>query len=444
MKQHPVCAFGKWAMALCAGLLLMASQAQAALQVDIYGPGQNLVNLAFAAPLSGGSQATALGKELDNAVQQNLGFLPFVRLTSPQAVLGGSVMGGYKPPNIDFKRFQLAGADLLVTAGWPSGEASGTVEMLLFETSSGKHMVGKTYTGVNRDNLWNVADDFCSEVMKAMTGNGDFFKSTLAFIKTGGDKYRKDVWMSKPTGRNIRQVTNIPGTALSPAWSRDGRFLVFTHLDDQSHSLGVWDRQGNRLQRIRFPGNMVIAPSFTPDNRVAVSLATTDYPDIYLLDYRFQRERTLESGPSINIAPTFDYTGTKMAFCSSRMGGPQVFLKDMRSGAVTRVSRQGNYNTEPFISPDGSLVAFSRLTETGHRIFVYDMVTGFERQVTFGPGSDEQPSFAPDSYFLAFSSTRGGKRQIYLTTRHGGDAKLVPTGGSEASFPRWGILPEDK
>ena len=77
-----------------------------------------------------------------------------------------------------------------------------------------------------------------------------------------------------------------------------------------------------------------------------------------------------------------------------------------------------------------------------HRIFVHDLLTGQERQVTFGPGSDEQPAFAPDSYFIAFMSTRSGQPQIYLTTRHGGDAKRVPTGSGDARFPAWGIIPD--
>ncbi|MBR3880377.1 MAG: PD40 domain-containing protein, partial [Mailhella sp.] len=66
------------------------------------------------------------------------------------------------------------------------------------------------------------------------------------------------------------------------------------------------------------------------------------------------------------------------------------------------------------------------------------MVTGLDQQVSFGPGSDEQPAFAPDSYFVAFTSTRSGKQQIYLTTRHGGEAKHLPTGPGNAAFPRWG------
>ena len=78
----------------------------------------------------------------------------------------------------------------------------------------------------------------------------------------------------------------------------------------------------------------------------------------------------------------------------------------------------------------------------GHRIFVHDILTGEETQVSFGPGSDEQPAFCPDSYFLAFSSSRSGTKQIYLTTRHGGPAKRVPTGPGNVTFPAWGMVPE--
>ena len=251
-------------------------------------------------------------------------------------------------------------------------------------------------------------------------------------------KLSAQVCLAKPTGRDFRQITNIRGEAMSPTWSPDGRFIVFTQIDERSHSLGVWDARSRRVQRVRFPGDVVIGPSFLPNNKVAVALSNGKYPVIYQLNHVFKKERVLEQDNSINVSPTFDKTGTKMAFTSSRLGGPQIFMKDLNTGAVTRVSQQGSYNTEANLSPDGTLVVFSRLTAYGQRIFVQDLVTGAETQVSFGPGSDEQPSFCADSYFIAFSSSRGGKRSIYLTTRHGGDAKRVPVNG-DAYFPRWGI-----
>ena len=426
-------------MALAA-VMLLGGTAQAAMRVDIYGPGQNSVNLALADPLTGPQQpATTMGKQLQGLIQQNLSFLPFMRLTDPRSVLGGTLLPGYEPPNLDLKRFQLAGSDIVVTTVWPGGD-SGTkaVQIRAFETNTGGRLFGKEYPRVASRDLPEVADRFCADLLEVLTGSGAFFRSTLAFVKKTG-KLNANVWTVRPTGRDLRQITNITGEAMSPAWSPDGRFIVFTLIDKKSHSLGVWDRNKRRVQRVRFPGNVVIGPAFMPNNKVAVALSKGKYPVIYLLNHGFQKERVLEEHHSINVSPTFDSTGTKMAFTSSRMGGPQIFLKDLNTGAVTRVSKNGGYNTEANLSPDGTLVTFSRMTDYGHRIFVQDMVTGLERQVTFGPGSDEQPSFCADSYFIAFSSSRGGQRGIYLTTRHGGDAKKVPTGGGAAYFPRWGM-----
>ena len=421
---------------------LPGTRAEAAMRVDIMNPGQNIVNLALAAPLKGPqAQATGMAAELQTLVEQNLSFLPFMRLTDPKAVLGGVVLAGYEPPALDFKRFQLAGSDIVVTTFWPDGD-SGTkpVQIRAFETNTGGRLFGKEYPKVNKRDLPEVADRFCADLMKALTGHGDFFLSTLAFVKNSG-KNKRDVWITKPTGRNLRKITDIPGIAMSPSWSLDGRFIVFSHMDDKSHALGVWDRLTNRVQRIRFPGNTVIGPTFTPGNKVAVSLSTGKNPDIFMLNHAFQKERTLEANGTINVSPTFDAAGTKMAFTSNRMGGPQIFMKDLASGSVSRVTKQGNYNTEPSMSPDGTLIAFSRLTSEGNRIFVQDLTTGTEQQISFGPGNDVLPSFAPDSYFIAFTSNRSGPNQIYLTTRHGGDAKKVPTGSGDASFPRWGAIP---
>lgn len=417
----------------------------AAVRVDIMNPGQNIVNLALATPLTGPDQAaSAMGNQLQGLIQQNLSFLPFMRLTDPHAVLGGTVLAGWEPPALDFKRFQLAGSDILVTTYWPDGD-SGTspVQIRAFETNTGGRIIGKEYSKVAAGDLPEVADRFCADLLEVLTGSGDFFRSTLAFIKKTG-KMAADVWLVKPTGRDLRKITNMPGEALSPSWSPDGRFVVFSHIDPKSHALGVWDRATNKVQRIRFPGNVVIGPAFMPDNKVAVALSRGRYPVIYLLNHVFQKERVLEEHNSINVSPTFDKTGTKMAFTSSRLGGPQIFLKDLASGATSRVSMNGSYNTEANLSPDGTLVVFSRMTEYGQRIFVQDLLTGAERQITFGPGSDEQPSFCADSYFIAFSSSRGGGRHIYLTTRHGGDAKQVPTGSGGAFFPRWGMPAQGK
>ena len=143
---------------------LTGTRAEAAMRVDIMNPGQNIVNLALAAPLKGPQvQATGMGAELQTLVEQNLSFLPFMRLTDPKAVLGGVVLAGYEPPSLDFKRFQLAGSDIVVTTFWPDGD-SGTkpVQIRAFETNTGGRLFGKEYPTGNNPEIPEVAAGDCA------------------------------------------------------------------------------------------------------------------------------------------------------------------------------------------------------------------------------------------------------------------------------------------
>lgn len=180
--------------------LSLGSAAQAAMRVDIYGPGQNIVNLALAAPLTGPQkQANGMGAKLQKLVEENLSFLPFMRLTPASSVLGGTLLPGYEPPSLDFKRFQLAGSDIVVTTYWPNGDSgTSSVQIRAFETNTGGRLFGKEYPQVRASDLPEVADRFCADLLEVLTGSGAFFRSTLAFVKKSG-RLSANVWLVKPT-----------------------------------------------------------------------------------------------------------------------------------------------------------------------------------------------------------------------------------------------------
>jgi TolB protein len=422
--------FALWAALCLAACLTGPPTVSAALTVDITNPGNTMTNIVQAAPLGNSGRAAALQK----AVASNLALLPFVNVINPDGIPGGGTVGRATADGIDFRRFSLANAQLLVTTNW--NDAS-SVEIRCFSVAQGSLMFGNRYAVQSGDAaLLDVADKFCDDLLEAVIGRGDFFRSSLAFVRTDG-ALKRDIWSVRPNGRYLRRLTNMQGEALSPAWSPDGNKVLFTHIDKRSHGLGVYDVAGGSVRRIKFPGNTVIGPTYLPDGRVAVSLTDGRNPSIFILGYNLEKQGKLDESPSIDVSPSVDASGALMAFTSNRMGGPQIFLKDLRSGSVRRVSQAGSYNTDPSISPDGTLIAYARQEGGGHRIYVQDLVSGLERQLTFGPGSDEEPTFAPDSYFIAFMSTRNGKKSLYLTTRNGGEPRPLPTGPGDAAFPAW-------
>lgn len=427
-----------------AAMLLAAPAAQArVLDIDIFGPGQSRVNMTLAEPLALDQGATppADAAAFSELVLENLGLLPFLNLVPAETILGGTTMPGVRRDDIDFRRFLISKVDLVMTAGWRAGsDGASRLECRVFEASTGRQVVGKAYLAVTTETLPKVADLFCSHFMEALTGRGEFFRSRLAFTRKTGDA--REIWTMTPQGRGLRQVTYFDGSCVSPAWSADGRYLAFSHHSVFQHTLGVWDSVRNRVFESKPPGTTIGGVAFTPQGEVVVAL-TRGNMEIYKMTRDLTRiAETIVSSWAIDVSPSFDAEGLRMAFTSDRQGNPQVFVKDMQSGRVERVTYEGKYNTSPSLSPDGRLVVFSRRTKHGHRIFVADISTGRERQLTFGPGNDEEPAFSPDGYFVVFSSNRSGRYRLYLTTRHGDEPRLLDTGSGDVTHPAFGLRME--
>jgi TolB protein len=433
---------------LCFGFVFASAghTAESAVSIDIYGPGQTRVRFYQAPPLDMTNHALAKLparlERLEAALGRNLDFLPFFDFVPKGDILGGEKLGGFRARDIDFKKLQLSRVDLVLTTAWgdkreQTGQAD-SVELRVFETFTGRLVLGKAYSIQKDEQIPEVATRFCAALMKELTGSETFFTSRIAYVCRQGTF--KEICLISPQGNDPFQVTHYDGISLSPEWSPRGDRLAFTYVNGSGHRLAVWDRKTREIMKYDLPGHTCIAPAFDAKGSLTISIDPFGNPDIYVLDeaYKVKELRSpLVQNRAIDISASFDHEGRRMAFVSSRFGNPHIFLLDLKTGQVTRVTYEGKYNTCPSLSPDGSLLAFARRTDAGHRIFVTDLDTGMERQVTFGPGNDEDPAWSPDGYFLAFTSNRTGTYQLYVATKYGDNAKHIPTGPGDATAPAW-------
>ena len=177
--------------ALCSLALSGNAMAQDTLALEIQGPGQARMNIVQSKPFADGNMP-ADAQYLNELIRKNLAFMPFLKVMSDSDILGGATLPGPKAEQIDFKPFSLAKVDLLVTSVWKPGKGLGDVELRAFEVYSQKLLLGKVYSSVTRDQLPEVADRFCMELMALLTGQGTIFKAKLAFVKPSGKG--KDIW----------------------------------------------------------------------------------------------------------------------------------------------------------------------------------------------------------------------------------------------------------
>ena len=110
---------------LCMAMAVGTVANARSLEIDVYGPGQNSINLIQAKPLISpeakhSPQAVQDSAKLNKLITDNLFYLPFMNLVADNSILGGNTLTGASSKQIDFKKYQLANVDLLITEFWPA------------------------------------------------------------------------------------------------------------------------------------------------------------------------------------------------------------------------------------------------------------------------------------------------------------------------------------
>jgi hypothetical protein len=214
----------------------------------------------------------------------------------------------------------------------------------------------------------------------------------------------------RQTGRLFTQ-TDMYGSAMRPALSSDGKWLVYATRHDAETGLRLrdmasgdekWlvypvtrDDQESRFTRDLYPGY-----AFTPDNQAIIisyggKIHRVAVPSGQATDIPFTAKVDQQLGPMVHLPIRVD-TG-------------RVLVRQIR-------------NASP--SPDGRRLAFSALD----RLYVMDLPNGAPRRLTSDTVKEQVPAWSPDGQWLAYvtwtdqggtlSKIRAtpGSRSVRLTT----------------------------
>jgi Tol biopolymer transport system component len=170
------------------------------------------------------------------------------------------------------------------------------------------------------------------------------------------------IWVLPASGGAARRVTDIFNDARQPAWSPDGKSIVFFGYRDGGYHL--WS----------------VAPDGTG-------------------------QRELTRGAFDDRDPAFSHDGTRIAFSSDR-GNPlgsdyNIFVLVLRSGEIRQLTRDPAEDMMPSWSPDDSQVAFSSTRDNGHGVWAVDASGGPERLVVEASSRIDAAAWGPNGEIVA-------------------------------------------
>jgi eukaryotic-like serine/threonine-protein kinase len=262
-----------------------------------------------------------------------------------------------------------------------------------------------------------------------------------------------DVWvLDLASGEETKLVEN----AFNPAYSPDGQHIALDASWAGPHRIWVLDRQGHNPQQVTTDTSEEVAhvaPAWSPDGRKIVfqNLVRTKF-DIRTVNLDSKQMNWITNDSLTNIRPSWSPSGRFIYFSSYRSGGINIWRAGVNkdgvlSGSVQQVTTGAGQDVEVAVSPDSKRLAYATLRQNADiwRLPVSPqtgLTNGTPEAVISTTREDSRGSWSPDSKMVAFNSDRAGDMNIWLYTFANSTTRQLTTGNGGDFQPNWS--PDEK
>ncbi len=168
------------------------------------------------------------------------------------------------------------------------------------------------------------------------------------------------IWLIPSRGGAARPITDALGDCRQPAWSPDGRQVVFHAFWDGRYHLWLVDKSGNGRKQ----------------------LTTGVYDD---------RE------------PQWSPDGKSVVFSSDRGGNYDIWRLTLADGTLTQLTKNGANDYNPAVSPDSKQIAF--VSERPDAPGLYRLTADGQEKLVYGTTAKlAAPAFSPDGRQILYNA----------------------------------------
>lgn len=266
-------------------------------------------------------------------------------------------------------------------------------------------------------------------------------KMQIAFVSNRDGN--SEIYVMDGHGKNLRNLTNNLNTDRDPAWSPDGREVVFSSFrhGDIGHgksAIYVMRADGKNVRRLTNNPNGAGQPTWSPDNhQIAFSsyryYAGDSGPQIYIMQADGTDLRKLTNHSALDYRPAWSPDGRSIAFQSDRNRlvwlDDDIYLMDANGKNIRNLTKHPGRDRHPTWSPDGRQIAFAsvrvgdfgdeNLDAGNYDIYLMDAEGTNVRRLTKDSSDEILPAWSPNGQKIVFSSNREGNFDIYMINADG-------------------------
>jgi len=277
------------------------------------------------------------------------------------------------------------------------------------------------------------------EIERWITGTRGIAATRIAFVD--GTKLK----IIDSDGANERTLPTA-GAALSPAWSPNGKSIVYADADDRGTRIGQIDLRTMRPRLLQASSRgLNITPIYTRDGKNIVWASGGDSPaELVLADASGEDTVSVPfvgRRGSETTSPTFSPDGKQIAFMSPVPLTPQIYIMNLDGTGLRLltpvVPGKRSYRTGPEWSPRGDEIAYQQ--QAGDfQVWTIRIKDRVMKQLTT-EGENEDPSWAPDGRHMSITRRLGAigdPRSIWVLDKITGRLRQITLTG-DARLSDW-------
>jgi Tol biopolymer transport system component/predicted Ser/Thr protein kinase len=248
--------------------------------------------------------------------------------------------------------------------------------------------------------------------------------------------------------KQMNWVTNDFFTNIRPSWSSSGRFIYFSSY--RSGGINIWRASvksdgtvSGSLQQVTTGAGQDVEVAVSPDGKRLAYATLRQNADIWRLPVSPQTG--LPSGtPEAVISTTREDSrgawspdGRMVAFNSDRAGDMNIWLFMLADSSTRQITTGHGGDFQPNWSSDEKKIAFFSSRSGSPNIWEVEIANGTLRRLTSNFGVNVNPFYSPDGTLIAYQSDRSGRLEVWVMNADGSNPRRLTNVGVTGHFMRW-------